>query len=506
MPERPSLLDNAEYSTSGEIPQDSDIDKDSDPQLRLLEQGEDESIDTYELTSRVRVHRRYHEGKAKSNLDDIKFALQHSLLDELDSTESKFKGFYVMAWLAIGVINLDYVVNYIMDNGFHSDIVSTMMRDLVWVGLTDLMMYLSIYFVILVQWCIKKNWITWHGAGWMMTSIYELAFILYFMFLAEHLNFPWIGKIFLFLHSIVQLMKMHSYSFYNGYLWNISEELIHSEAALKKNSEVLPKKTRDELEASIEFCTREIKSQSDTMTFPQNINLSNFFIFSMYPTVVYQIDYPRTPKIRLSYLMKKLCAVFGVIILMVVVAQTGMYPIAVRAIALRELPLNERVMKYPMLLLDLMPSFFLMYILVFYLIWDAILNAIAELTKFGDRDFYGNWWNSKSWHDFSKLWNKPVHKFLLRHVYHSSLSALKLRKSQATLFTFFVSSIVHELAMYVIFHKLRGYLLCCQMFQLPLIYLQGLPSMRHKDTLNNAIFWIGIASGPSIMCTLYLTF
>jgi len=34
----------------------------------------------------------------------------------------------------------------------------------------------------------------------------------------------------------------------------------------------------------------------------------------------------------------------------------------------------------------------------------ADLNA-----SFADREFYQDWWNSTSWDQFSRKWNKPVH-------------------------------------------------------------------------------------------------
>lgn len=147
-----------------------------------------------------------------------------------------------------------------------------------------------------------------------------------------------------------------------------------------------------------------------------------------------------------------------------------------------------------------------MYLLVFYLIWDAILNCIAELSRFGDRYFYGDWWNCVSWDEFSRIWNVPIHKFLLRHVYHSSMSALQLNKTQATLMTFFLSSVVHELSMYVLFRKLRFYLFFFQMGQLPLVALSSSRLIRRNPILGNLLFWIGICTGPSVLCTMYLTF
>lgn len=105
--------------------------------------------------------------------------------------------------------------------------------------------------------------------------------------------------------------------------------------------------------------------------------------------------------------------------------------------------------------------------LAWYLIWETILNVLAELTFFADRSFYGAWWNSVTWDQFARDWNRPVHNFLLRHVYHSSISAMKVNRHTATIITFFLSACIHELVMWCIFKKLRGYLLFLQMCQLP---------------------------------------
>jgi sterol O-acyltransferase len=163
--------------------------------------------------------------------------------------------------------------------------------------------------------------------------------------------------------------------------------------------------------------------------------------------------------------------------------------------------------------------------MAWYLIWETILNFLAEVTYFADRTFYDTWWNSVSWDQFARDWNRPVHNFLLRHVYHSSISAMKVNKHTATLITFFLSACVHELVMWCIFKKLRGYLLFLQMFQLPvsrrhtscldensdansawgqLVRLSRTKWLRNRRTLGNIMFWLGIFTGPSVLCSLYL--
>jgi sterol O-acyltransferase len=477
-------------------------------EVKLVSKATDEDI--YELRTRISVDKRRFNGDGvpKSKLSDVKFSNVQSILDKsMGAPNGEFSGFFNLFWVAVAIIILNITVNIYLEQGWRMDIVNILLTKLVDIALTDLLMYLSIYVVYLIQYAVKKNWIEWERSGWIISSVFEFAFCIHFTSFAEHQQFPWIGKIFLFLHALVLLMKMHSYSFYNGYLWKLKRESEFSTGFLKKihhtrsNGDLIK-----ELEASIEFCEFELKSQSTTTPFPSNISLKNFVWYTMFPTVVYQIDFPRTPKIRWTYVGEKLAAIFGIISLMIIIAQNMMYPIAMRAIALRELPVMDRIYQYPLLLLNLMPSFVIIYLLVFYLIWDAILNCIAELTRFGDREFYGPWWNCVSWDQFARLWNIPVHKFLLRHVYHSSISAFKLSKTQATLFTFLLSSIIHEGAMFVLFHKVRGYLLFLQMCQLPLVAISKTRFLRDRHILGNVIFWCGIISGPSMMCTLYLTF
>jgi sterol O-acyltransferase len=141
---------------------------------------------------------------------------------------------------------------------------------------------------------------------------------------------------------------------------------------------------------------------------------------------------------------------------------------------------------------------------VWYLIWELILNLLGELTRFSSREFYGEWWNCTTWDAFARDWNKPVHNFLLRHVYHSSISTFQISRQTATLITFLLSSVVHELVMWCIFKKLRGYLLLAQMFQLPLVALSRTRMMKDRKTLGNCLFWLGIWTGPSFLSASYL--
>ena len=112
-------------------------------------------------------------------------------------------------------------------------------------------------------------------------------------------------------------------------------------------------------------------------------------------------------------------------------------------------------------------------------------------------------------HGYSSKWlthstPRPVHHFLLRFAYHSSISMWKISRPSATLLTFLLSACVHELVMAIIFDKIRGYLFCMQLLQLPLIQLSRTKFLAGRYILGNVQFWIGIFFGPSFLCSLYL--
>ena len=42
---------------------------------------------------------------------------------------------------------------------------------------------------------------------------------------------------------------------------------------------------------------------------------------------------------------------------------------------------------------SLIMPFTCLYMLIFYIVFDVGCNGFAELTRFGDREFYSDWWN-----------------------------------------------------------------------------------------------------------------
>ncbi|KAG8721403.1 hypothetical protein FRC08_013357 [Ceratobasidium sp. 394] len=229
--------------------------------------------------------------------------------------------------------------------------------------------------------------------------------------------------------------------------------------------------------------------------FPTNLTYANFLDFQMVPTLCYELEYPRTERIRPMYIFEKTVATFGTFTLLYTITEHYIIPLT---------PTSEQSFWRSML--DLALPFMLSYLILFYIIFECICNGFAELSCFGDREFYQDWWNSTSFDEYARKWNKPVHAFLLRHVYQASLSSKRVSRFSATFLTFLLSALVHELVMAVVTKKIRMYLFVMQMSQIPLIFLGRLPFIRRNKVLGNVLFWVGLMAGFPLLCVAYCAY
>ncbi|KAH9893488.1 MBOAT-domain-containing protein [Cubamyces lactineus] len=220
---------------------------------------------------------------------------------------------------------------------------------------------------------------------------------------------------------------------------------------------------------------------------PANITLRDFAWYQLTPTLVYELEYPRTDRIRPLYVFEKTVAFFGTFALLYTIVETFIIPLT---------PTKEQ--SFARSLLDLALPFMMAYLLLFYIIFECICNAFAELSYFADRQFYDDW--------FSRKWNRPVHTFLLRHVYASTMSSYKLTKQSAMFVTFLVSAAAHELVMAIVTQKIRFYLFALQIAQIPLIAIGRIPAIRRNKLMGNIVFWVGLYAGFPLLCVAYCAY
>jgi hypothetical protein len=76
----------------------------------------------------------------------------------------------------------------------------------------------------------------------------------------------------------------------------------------------------------------------------------------------------------------------------------------------------------------------------------------------------------------------------------------------ATLITFLISAIGHEVVMACITKKFRGYGFMAMMLQLPIVMLQRTRWVKGKRVFNNVCFWCSMISGLSMVCSDFLGF
>ncbi|OAV99785.1 hypothetical protein PTTG_11705 [Puccinia triticina 1-1 BBBD Race 1] len=247
------------------------------------------------------------------------------------------------------------------------------------------------------------------------------------------------------------------------------------------------------------------ENQYSSKCWPENLTISNFTDYLLIPTLVYRLRYPRTKEIRIFFVIEKVLAVTGIFGLIYMITQ---YYIWDQVTSIKAFDRDHRASAIHLVdnVIRLVVPFTINYLLIFYIIFECICNAFAELTRFADREFYSDWWNSCSFDEFSRKWNKPVHHFLLKHVYASTISSYGVSRSAAAIMTLFLSSLVHELLMVIVTRKLRLYLFLAQMTQLPLTYIGRSKLFKTRPALANAFFWVGLISGFPLLAVCYILY
>jgi sterol O-acyltransferase len=375
-------------------------------------------------------------------------------------------------------------------------------------------------------------------------SVYQVLWLALWIAVPFLLDWTWTSQVFLLLHTMVLLMKMHSYLFYNGHLSETEKRLqaldnpstasrapafiyptpdnpmgtivspTRPEAKGKGAGEDGPLGDADEVAQLREDLARELTSPLGNITYPANLTWSNYLDYLCCPTLCYEIEYPRNDKIDWQNLFSKIAAVFGCIFLLTVISEEFILPTLVDASQRLDPSLRppgspltalEKLLVMAETISWLLFPFMLTFLLVFLVIFEYVLGAFAEITRFADRHFYSDWWNSTDWMEFSREWNIPVYSFLRRHVY--SASRPHIGKANATVITFLISAVGHEIVMACITKKLRGYGFICQMLQLPIVMLQRTRWVRGKKTLNNVCFWCSMIMGLSLVgyCASFFT-
>ncbi|KAK8062233.1 sterol O-acyltransferase 2 [Apiospora hydei] len=456
-----------------------------------------------------------------------------------------FHGFFNLFWIGLAIMAITSMLRNIKDTGSPLRVqIWTLFTVKLWhLAIADFLMVASTAISLPLAKYTRENQggMRWNEGGMAVQSIYQALWLAFWVFIPFALGWTWTAQVFFLLHTMVLLMKMHSYAFYNGHLSETEKRLqalddpmtTESKAPAyvyptvenpmgeyAHKSKVAPSDNGDSdngsnhSDAEIERLAqlradlaRELTSPIGNITYPRNLTWPNYADYLLCPTLCYELEYPRTDRINWIPLVSKIVATFGCIFLLTIISEEFILPVLQESHrGLIDINNNKNMLDTMLILAEtiswLLFPFMLTFLLVFLVIFEYVLGAFAEITRFADRHFYSDWWNSTDWMEFSREWNVPVYSFLRRHVYATSRQ--KIGRPMATLITFLVSALGHEIVMACITKKIRGYGFICQMLQLPIVVLQRTRWVRGKETLNNVCFWCSMVLGLSLICSLYV--
>lgn len=191
--------------------------------------------------------------------------------------------------------------------------------------------------------------------------------------------------------------------------------------------------------------------------YPRNISLANLSYFWWAPTLVYQPVYPRSTHIRWGFVMKRVAELAALSMFIWIAMAQYAAPVLRNSLdkiqTLNLTSLLERLMKLSTISL-------VIWLAGFFALFQSYLNALAEITRFGDREFYQDWWNSPSVGAYWRTWNMPVYHFMKRHIY-SPLVGRGCSPHIASMVVFFLSGVLHELLVGVPTHNIIGEVAPC---------------------------------------------
>ncbi|KAH7444121.1 hypothetical protein KP509_02G065400 [Ceratopteris richardii] len=307
-----------------------------------------------------------------------------------------------------------------------------------------LMCGLSLPLLALCSYAVEKMKIYFHIPEWIMFVLHfaiSTSSILYPVYVIMRVQPALIFGINLMLFSITYWMKLVSYAHTNYDFRCLRQESKKDEATV----------------------------DAQQYDYPQNISLKGLAYFMVAPTLCYQVSYPSTNRIRKGWVFRQYVNP---------TIQNSQHPLKGNY-----LYAIERVLKLSI------PTLYV-WLCIFYTLFHLWLNIIAELTYFGDREFYKDWWNARTVEEYWKSWNMPVHRWMVRHVYFPCLRK-GISRDGAVFISFIISGVFHELCIGIPCHMFRCWAFLGIMFQVPLMILTDYLHKRFQSTMvGNIIFWV----------------
>ncbi|KAG6723300.1 hypothetical protein I3842_03G201400 [Carya illinoinensis] len=232
--------------------------------------------------------------------------------------------------------------------------------------------------------------------------------------------------------------------------------------------------------------------------YPHNVSFKSLTYFMVAPTLCYQPCYPRTPALRKRWVVRQLLKLIIFTGVMGFIIEQYINPIVKNS----QHPLKGNLLYAIERVLKLSVPNLYVWLCMFYCFFHLWLNILAELLRFGDREFYKDWWNAKTVEEYWRMWNMPVHKWMVRHIYFPCLRN-GISKGVASLIAFLVSAVFHELCIAVPCHMFKLWAFIGIMLQVPLVMITNYLQNKFRNSMvGNMIFWFIFCILGQPMCVL----
>ncbi|XP_036371818.1 diacylglycerol O-acyltransferase 1a [Megalops cyprinoides] len=291
-----------------------------------------------------------------------------------------------------------------------------------------------------------------------------------------------VGAVFALGVYTIIFLKLYSYRDMNKWC----REIRHAKARTLSRSHSCPTVQRSNGSA--------VQAQ---VSYPGNLTHRDLYYFVFAPTLCYELNFPRSTRIRKRFLLRRLFEMLFFMQLLVGLIQQWMVPTIQNSMKpFQDMDFSRMIER----LLKLAVPNHLIWLIFFYWFFHSSMNFVAELMQFGDREFYRDWWNSETVTYFWANWNIPVHKWCLRHFYKPMLKR-GVSKWAAQTAVFLLSAFFHEYLVSVPLKMFRLWAFMGMMAQIPLAWFVG---RFLRGNYGNAAVWISLIIGQPIAVLMYV--
>lgn len=309
--------------------------------------------------------------------------------------------------------------------------------------------------------------------------------------------------------TVIVCLKLISYAHFwndvrkfiyrrNRQLENVKKDKISDDKSQENNENALVK-NKTSLNESLYDEIHQIINK-----YPENVRFYCLVEFLFLPVLCFQFKFPRTNSIR-----KQELAIYGIKILFCLFFQyfiivQWIVPVAKNAVIAYN---NEDYLTYFEKLVKIsIPNLYL-WLIMFYSLFHCTLNFMGELTKFGDRQFYKDWWNSSFIDEYWRNWNLPTHYWLMRHVYNP-IRRKKINKFLCMALVFLFSALFHEYLISGALGKVHYSSFWAMFLNFPISLIQQtlkkFKLVREDTVIHNIFFWISFCFlGQPLIILLY---